>query len=117
MPEGALRHQVPLYVLSIPYLWRLEDTDADGVADVHEKLVGYMDFNGKVNQHGAYLGPNGRLYFSGGAMRYNLVGAEGTGSIEGSAPEIFSCRKDGTDLQVFGYGTTQSNTSTPRHAR
>ena len=40
MPEGALWHRGSLYVVSSPYLWRLQDTDDDGVADVREKLVG-----------------------------------------------------------------------------
>ena len=44
------------------YLWRLEDLDDDGVADKREKILGSMEFDGRANQHGPYLGPNGRLY-------------------------------------------------------
>ncbi|MDP7106198.1 MAG: hypothetical protein QGH41_03915, partial [Roseibacillus sp.] len=33
MPEGGLWHNGALYIVSAPYLWRLEDTDDDGVAD------------------------------------------------------------------------------------
>ena len=104
MPEGALWHRGSLYVLSSPYLWRLEDSDDDGVADVRERLVGYMEFNGKANQHGAYLGPNGRLYFSGGTFGYDLADKDGTGVVKGSAAGVFSCRPDGTDVRVFGTG-------------
>jgi putative membrane-bound dehydrogenase-like protein len=78
MPEGALWHRGSLFVLSSPYLWRFEDTNDDGVADIREKLVGYMDFTGQANQHGAYLGPNGRIYFSGGHLGYDLKTKDGT---------------------------------------
>jgi putative membrane-bound dehydrogenase-like protein len=104
MPEGALWHQGALFVLSSPYLWRLEDTDGDGVADKRDKLVGYMELNGKANQHGAYLGPNGRLYFSGGIFGYDLVGTDGKRAAKGTAAGVFSCRPDGGDVEVFGNG-------------
>ena len=64
MPEGGLWHNGALYIISAPYLWRLEDVDDDGVADKREKILGSMEFDGRANQHGPYLGPNGRLYFS-----------------------------------------------------
>ncbi|MEE3369494.1 MAG: PVC-type heme-binding CxxCH protein [Planctomycetota bacterium] len=104
MPEGALWHRGSLYVVSSPYLWRLQDTDDDGVADVREKLVGYLEFNGKANQHGAYLGPNGRIYFSGGTFGYDLVGSDGKPAVKGSAAGVFSCLPDGTDVEVVGTG-------------
>ncbi len=104
MPEGALWHRGSLYVLSSPYLWRFEDTDDDGVADVREKLVGYMEFTGQANQHGAYLGPNGRLYFSGGHLGYDISGKDGRFAAKGRAAAVFSCRLDGTDVEVFGNG-------------
>lgn len=104
MPEGALWYRGSLYVLSSPYLWRFEDTNDDGVADVREKLVGYMDFTGQANQHGAYLGPNGRLYFSGGHLGYDLTGKDGVHVAKGRAAAVFSCWDDGTDVQVFGNG-------------
>jgi len=107
MPEGALWYRGSLYVLSSPYLWRFQDTDGDGVADVREKLVGEMEFNGKANQHGAYLGPCGRLYFSGGAFGYDLVGSDGKPAYpvgKASAAGVFSCRLDGSDVEIFGTG-------------
>ena len=107
MPEGAVWYRGSLYVLSSPYLWRFEDTNGDGVADVREKLVGEMEFNGKANQHGAYLGPCGRLYFSGGTFGYDLVGSDGnpawpTG--KATAAGVFSCRLDGSRVEIFATG-------------
>jgi putative membrane-bound dehydrogenase-like protein len=107
MPEGAVWYRGSLYVLSSPYLWRFEDTDDDGVADVREKLVGQMEFNGKANQHGAYVGPCGRLYFSGGTFGYSLVGSDGKPAYpvgKGSAAGVFSCRSDGSDVEIFATG-------------
>jgi len=107
MPEGAVWYRGSLYVLSSPYLWRLTDTNGDGVADVREKLVGQMEFNGKANQHGAYLGPCGRLYFSGGTFGYNLVGSDGKPAYpvgEATAAGVFSCRLDGSDVEIFATG-------------
>ena len=107
MPEGAVWYRGSLYVLSSPYLWRFRDTDGDGVADEREKLVGEMEFNGKANQHGAYLGPCGRLYFSGGIFGYDLTGSDGKPAYpvnKGTAPGVFSCRPDGSDVEIFATG-------------
>ena len=104
MPEGGLWHNGALYIISAPYLWRLEDVDDDGVADKRDKILGTMEFDGRANQHGPYLGPNGRLYFSGGHFGYNLVGIDGTRSGLSRAAGIFSCWPDGSDVQVEGQG-------------
>ncbi len=104
MPEGGLWHNGALYIISAPYLWRLEDEDDDGVADKREKILGTMEFDGRANQHGPYLGPNGRLYFSGGHFGYDLVGIDGTRSGLSRAAGVFSCWPDGSDVQVEGQG-------------
>ena len=104
MPEGALWHRGSLYVLSSPYLWKFTDTDDDGVADEREKLVGYMDLTGQANQHGAYLGPNGRIYFSGGHVGYDITGSDGVHVAKGRAAAVFSCWEDGSDVQIYGNG-------------
>ncbi|MCH2580289.1 MAG: dehydrogenase, partial [Planctomycetes bacterium] len=100
MPEGALWHQGALYIISSPYLWRLEDTDGDGVADRRDKIMGYMEFDGRANQHGPWLGPNGLLYFTGGIFGYDLVGTDGVHAAKGTSAGVFSCRTDGSDIRV-----------------
>ena len=104
MPEGALWHDGALYVLSAPYLWRLEDTDDDGVADRRDKLVGKFNVDGRPNQHGPYLGPCGRIYFSGGIFGYDLRGTDGSRTGKSTAGSVFSCWPDGSDVEVFGQG-------------
>ena len=104
MPEGGLWHQGALYIISAPYLWRLEDLDDDGVADQREKILGSMEFDGRANQHGPYLGPNGRLYFTGGHFGYDLIGSDGSRSGVSRAAGVFSCWPDGRDVRVEGQG-------------
>ena len=104
MPEGGLWHNGALYIISAPYLWRLEDLDGDGVADRREKILGYMEFDGRANQHGPYLGPDGRLYFSGGHFGYDLVGTDGSRTGSSRAAGVFSCWPDGRDVQIEGLG-------------
>ena len=104
MPEGGLWLNGSLYIVSAPYLWRLEDTNDDGVADVREKILGYMEFDGRANQHGPYLGPNGRLYFSGGHFGYEFTGPDGSKTGNSRAAGIFSCRPDGSDVRIEGQG-------------
>jgi len=104
MPEGGLWHDGALYIISAPYLWRLEDTDDDGVADKREKILGYMEFDGRANQHGPYLGPNGRFYFSGGHFGYQFKGPDGSVTGQSRAAGVFSCNPDGTDVRIEGQG-------------
>ena len=104
MPEGGLWHDGALYIISAPYLWRLEDLDDDGVADRREKILGYMEFDGRANQHGPYLGPNGRLYFSGGHFGFDFVGSDGSRSGKSRAAGVFSCWPDGSGVRVEGQG-------------
>ena len=104
MPEGGLWHNGALYIISAPYLWRLEDTDDDGVADKREKVIGYMDFDGRANQHGPYFGPNGRFYFSGGHFGYRFKGTDGSMTGTSRAAGVFSCWPDGSDVRIEGQG-------------
>lgn len=104
MPEGGLWHDGALYIISAPYLWRLEDTDDDGVADKRDKILGYMEFDGRANQHGPYLGPNGRFYFSGGHFGYQFKGPDGSMTGQSRAAGVFSCNPDGSDVRIEGQG-------------
>ena len=104
MPEGGLWHNGALYIVSAPYLWRLEDTNDDGIADKREKIIGKMEFDGRANQHGPYLGPNGRLYFSGGHFGYQFTGTDGSKTGQSRAGGIFSCFPDGSDVRIDGQG-------------
>ncbi len=104
-PMGALWHQGALYVASPPYIWRLEDTTGDGVADKRQILVEKFGFTGNAaDVHGCFLGPNGRIYWCDGRHGHEFTDAEGNISSKGLAARVFSCRADGSDVQVFAGG-------------
>ena len=76
----------------------------DGVGDKREKILGSMEFDGRAIQHGPYLGPIGRLYFTGGHFGYDLVGIDGSRSGHSRAAGVFSCWPDGSCPRGLGPG-------------
>lgn len=101
-PQGALWHDGALYVASPPYLWRLEDTDGDGVADRRQPLVGQFGYTGNAADiHGPFLGPDGRLYWCDGRHGHEFRDAAGRVVSKGDGSYIFSCRPDGSDPRPF----------------
>ena len=102
LPMGALWHAGALYVASPPHIWRLEDTDDDGVADRREVLVSKFGFSGNAASiHGCFLGPCGRIYWCDGRHGHEFVDADGNQRSKGLAARVFSCRADGSDVEVF----------------
>ena len=68
-PEGTLWHDGSLYVAAPPSIWKLTDTDGDGVADQREEWFKGNTLTGCANDlHGPYLGPDGYLYWCKGAF-------------------------------------------------
>jgi len=67
-PQGSQWLDGSLYVASPPFIWKLTDTDGDGVAEQREKWIEQDDIQGCLNDlHGPYLGPDGWLYWSKGS--------------------------------------------------
>lgn len=100
LPMGALWHDGALYVAAPPNIWRLEDTNHDGVADKREVIVDTFGFSGNgASVHGCFLGPNGRLYWCDGRHGHEFRDGDKITS-KGLAARIFSCRPDGSDVQV-----------------
>ncbi len=96
-----------VYFTCIPSLWKLKDSNDDGVADSHEKIVdGFgvrVSFIGH-DLHGITRGPDGLLYFSVGDRGYHLKDGQGK-TLEGSGRgAIFRCRADGSALELFCSG-------------
>lgn len=104
-PQGCLWHDGSLYVASSGAIWKLTDTDDDGVADVRQKLVGDFGYTGNAaDVHGPFLGPEGRIYWCEGRHGHEIHDADGNLVSKGKAARIFSCRPDGTDVQTFATG-------------
>ena len=59
-PEGAMWLDGSLYVAAPPSIWKLTDTDDDGVSDRHEEWFQGKTLTGCANDlHGPYFSPDG----------------------------------------------------------
>lgn len=104
-PQGGVWLGGSLYVMSPPGLWKLTDTNGDGVADQREQLVTGFEYTGNAaDVHGPFLHPNGRLYWCHGRKGHKVVGKEGTVVHEGMASGIWSCKPDGSDVRWHSLG-------------
>jgi putative heme-binding domain-containing protein len=127
-PQGCLWYRGSVYTCSSPYLWKLTDTDGDGVCDERTVLVKSFGFSGNAADiHGPFLSPDGRLYWCDGRHGHEIHdlgdgrigGDDNVATVEanpepglpnpdggelltkGKAARIFSCRTDGSDLRVL----------------
>lgn len=99
-PQGACWLDGSLYVASPPGIWRLTDTNDDGVADERVMIVGGFDYTGNAaDVHGPFLHPHGRLYWCHGRKGHRVVQRDGTLVHAGLASGVWSCRPDGSDVQ------------------
>jgi putative membrane-bound dehydrogenase-like protein len=99
-PMGVLWHDGALYAMSAPSMWRLRDTDGDGVADQREELVSKFGSSGNgADIHGPFLGPDGWLYWTDGRHGHEIKRPDGS-IMKGLAARIFRSRPDGRDVEV-----------------
>lgn len=104
-PQGCLWLDGSLYVASSGAIWKLTDTDDDGVADVRKKIVGDFGYTGNAaDVHGPFLGPEGRIYWCEGRHGHEIRDADGELISQGKAARIFSSLPDGGDVQTFATG-------------
>lgn len=105
-PQGACWLAGSLYVCSPPGLWKLTDTNGDGVADERMMIVGGFEYTGNAaDVHGPFLHPtNGRLYWCHGRKGHKVTDKEGNVVHEGLASGIWSCQPDGSDVQWHSLG-------------
>ena len=69
LPEGTMWLDGSLYVAAPPSIWKLTDTNGDGVADQREEWFQGQTLTGCANDlHGPYRGPDGWIYWTKGAF-------------------------------------------------
>lgn len=105
MPQGAAWHDGALYVASPPSIWRLADTDGDGVADDRRRLVtGFGYIGNAADIHGCFIGPDGRIYWCDGRHGHTFTDEAGNIIEKKRAGGIFSCKPDGSDVRLHATG-------------
>lgn len=110
-PQGAAWLKGSLYVCSPPGLWKLTDTNDDGVADERQMIVSGFDYTGNAaDVHGPKVHPNGRLYWCHGRKGHAVTGSDGRLVHEGKASGIWSCEPDGSDVQWHALGCADNPT-------
>lgn len=98
---GLAWYDDALFLTSPPSLWKLEDTNRDGVADKRTELVTGFAFNQSCSDdlHGACLGPDGRIYFLPGRFHHKVRIPGGPVMRDGLGPWLMRCRPDGSDVE------------------
>lgn len=103
---GVLAYRGDVFYTCIPDLWRMRDSDGNGVSDERVSMSnGYgvrFAFRGH-DMHGLIIGPDGRLYFSIGDRGYNVTTPSGKLKDPASGA-VFRCELDGSNLEVVATG-------------
>jgi len=99
-PEGAMWLDGSLYVAAPPSIWKLTDSDGDGVADRRQEWFAGKTLTGCANDlHGPYAGPDGRVYWCKGAFAPQTYDRPGRKPLATRAAHIFRAKADGTGIE------------------
>jgi putative membrane-bound dehydrogenase-like protein len=99
-PEGTMWHDGSLYVAAPPSIWKLTDSNGDGVADQRVEWFQGKTLTGCANDlHGPYLGPDGWIYWCKGAFAQQTYERPGKPPFVTRAAHIFRCRPDGKEIE------------------
>jgi len=105
LPQGCLWFDGSLYVGAPPSIWKLTDTDRDGVADRREEWFRNQEMGGCANGvRGPYLGPDGMIYWCKGGHARESYAREGKPPLVTAADHVFRRRPDGTGFESLVAG-------------
>ena len=96
-----------VYTTIIPDLWKLTDTNGDGIADSRESIVhGFAPHIGYGNHdlHSIVQGYDGKIYWSMGDRGLNVLTKEGNRVSNPHSGCILRCNPDGSEFEVFATG-------------
>ncbi len=100
LPQGCLWFDGSLYVAAPPSIWKLTDTNNDGVADVRVEWFKGKTLTGCANDlHGPYAGPDGWIYWCKGAFAKQTYTLPNGKEFTTRASHIFRARPDGTGVE------------------
>jgi putative membrane-bound dehydrogenase-like protein len=96
LPEGAMWYDGSLYVAAPPSIWKLTDSNGDGIADRREEWFQGKTLTGCANDlHGPYLGLDGWIYWTKGAFALQTYDRAGKSPFATRAAHIFRKRPGG----------------------
>ncbi len=104
---GLIVNGDEVWYTCIPHLWRLQDQDEDGIAELRDPIhsgFGVRDALRGHDMHGLAWGPDGRIYWSIGDRGYFVETDEGRTLSNPRTGAIFRCEPDGSNLEVFCTG-------------
>jgi putative membrane-bound dehydrogenase-like protein len=105
LPEGTMWLDGSLYVAAPPSIWKLTDTNGDGIADRREEWFKGETLTGCANDlHGPYLGPDGWIYWTKGAFAQQTHARPGGSPLVTRAAHIFRRRPADQTLEVVMTG-------------
>ncbi len=96
-----------IYLANSPRLWKLKDTNSDGIAESREVLLEGLGIRTSFlghDLHGLTWGPDGMLYFSLGDRGFHVTTKEGNVISNPDQGGVFRCRPDGSGLEQVYYG-------------
>ncbi len=99
-PEGAMFYEGSLYVAAPPQIWKLTDTNNDGISDVRVVWHDGKTLTGCANDaHGPYLGMDGWIYWCKGAFSEQSYTLANGKPFVTRASQIFRARPDGSGIE------------------
>ncbi len=105
LPEGTMWFDGSLYVAAPPSIWKLTDTNGDGVADAREEWYKGETLTGCANDlHGPYLGPDGWIYWTKGAFAPQTRERAGKPALVSRAAHILRRRPGDSAIEVVMTG-------------
>lgn len=112
LANGIEYHDGEVFLPVGPDLWRIKDTNQDGIADQKESIshgfAVHIGF-GAHGMSGAKIGPDGRIWWGIGDIGMNLVDKEGKEWKYPNRGVVVRSELDGSNFEVYCYGVRNTH--------